>query len=447
MKLMLTVETFKSGDRNGVVWASATGVDALGRRARAAFRDPREGDGRKRATAMIEQMTAAVPPGQDVADIRPIVECFGSWRERPLYRQGKPVMKGDEPATERFFEVASFNLLSGPALELRRTKHRASQVVDVVAAALEAGDPVKAADVALEFLRLFSGRPADELDDVDADEPDEAGPEAPVGPEAAAAAPGSAPMADAEAPQPDAPAAAEPPVVGTDVVEIEEVAPVAQEATVAAPASQADAEPAAPAPIADRPAQAAPTEEIPAAPQSASAEVDGDFESLVAAVEAAPPVHPEPAAGESSPAARTAPPRPDLGKAPPSSAAARQPLAPRAPAAAPRPAAAPLVRPVAPASVRPVAGRPAVPAAAAPRPAIHTPAQRQGGAQAPQRTAAPASELRLAPTAAIAPPSGVYRRPEPGEDPEALAAAHLARRRGPGVPQAVRPPQVRPGVR
>ena len=61
MKLILTVDTFKSGEKNGIAWASASGIDAAGRRARAAFWDPREGDGRKRATAMIDQMDRAIP--------------------------------------------------------------------------------------------------------------------------------------------------------------------------------------------------------------------------------------------------------------------------------------------------------------------------------------------------------------------------------------------------
>lgn len=178
MKLILTVDTFKSGEKNGVAWASASGIDAGGRTARAAFRDPREGDGRKRATAMIEQMARLIPEGQDVTDIRPIVECLGSWRDRPLFRDGKPIMRGAEQVKERYFETVSFNVLSGPALELRRTKQRASEVVDVVSAALQAGDASKAAETALEFLRLFSGRPADEIEDADADEPD--APDAPA---------------------------------------------------------------------------------------------------------------------------------------------------------------------------------------------------------------------------------------------------------------------------
>ncbi|GJD91594.1 hypothetical protein BHAOGJBA_5142 [Methylobacterium hispanicum] len=429
MKLMLTVETFKSGDKHGVVWASATGVDALGRRARAAFRDPREGDGRKRATAMIEQMAAAVPPGQDVADIRPIVECFGSWRDRPLTREGKPVMRGGEQMKDRYFEVASFNLLSGPALELRRTKQRACEVVDAVAAAMQAGDASKAAETALEFLRLFSGRPADEIDDVDADEPDAIALEVSPAPDAVdlASAAESPEIAAVEAPQADVPAAEQ--VVAADVRDLS----VGREAAV--DPSSSDVEPMRPA--AEAAAEVSPHLENGIGTAAAGT---AEVESFVAAVEAAPPVHPEPEAGTPAAPARAAPSRPDLGKAPPLSAAApRQPLPPRAPPVAPRPAAAP--------AVRPVMARPPVQQAAPTRPAVQPPAQRTSGVEAPQRNAAPASEPRVAPTAAIAPPSGGYRRPEPGEDPEALAAAHLARKQRPGMPQAVRPAPIRPGVR
>lgn len=428
MKLILTVETFKSGEKNGVVWASATGLDALGRRARAAFRDPREGEGRKRATAMIEQMTGAIPAGQDVADIKPIVECFGSWRDRPVFQAGKQVMRGGEPAMERYFEVASFNLLSGPALELRRTKQRASEIVDVVAASLEAGDPIKAAEAALEFLRVFSGRPADELEDVDADEPDEAGPDTPVAAEGAATGPDSPEASLVEVRQQEVREATVETVVEAgsgveDAAAVEADAPVVEDAAGEVPVD------AAPAP-------------------APAAEIDGDFESLVAAVEAAPPVHPEPVREQAAAPVRPAVARPDHGKAPPTVVAApRQPLPPRPPAVAPRPMAAPAVRPVSSAPVRPVGVAAPASQAAGPRPVVQQPAVRQVGAQAPQRTAAPASAPRVAPTAAIAPPAGGYRQPEQGEDPEALAAAHIARRQRTGPPPAVRSATVRPIVR
>ena len=459
MKLILTVHTFKSGEKNGVAWASASGFDAMGRKARAAFRDPQEGDGRKRATAMIEQMARVIPEGQDVTDIRPIVECLGSWRDRTLHRDGKPITRGGEPVKERYFEVASFNILSGPALELRRTKQRASEVVDAVSAALEAGDGVKAAETALEFLRLFSGRPADEIEDVDADEP----------------------LADAAAPAAAEPAA-EPPVEGTaapiegaileavpaarTILEIEAgaqpVVPV-PDLPVAGPDTTAvDVEPVVEAAaVADVSVQdAEPTVDPDVAPQPTQTPAD-DFESLVAAVEAAPPVHHEPSTDREVPArpAPAAPARPDLG--------VRTSAAPR-PALPPRPAMGGLVRPGMPAAGRgagvvgqaPRAPQPAQAArpdetreprssevvttpsrAAAPQPA----ASRGGSGPAGLR---PVSAPRVAPSAAVTPPGATgYRTPAPGEDPEALAAAHLARTGRPGMPQSLRPAPARPGSR
>lgn len=323
MKLILTVDTFKSGDKNGIAWASATGIDAGGRRARAAFRDPREGDGRKRATAMIEQMARAIPEGQDVSDIKPIVECLGSWRDRPLFRDGKPIMRGTEQVKERYFETVSFNVLSGPALELRRTKQRASEVVDVVSAALQAGDAAKAAEAALEFLRVFSGRPVDEIEDADADEPD--APDAP----ASDAAPGSVDASELRiAPEVagDAPSSVEVDVAPTvEPIAVEEL--VVQEAVAQTPVAETAEVRTTPADVgivegevvasAPEP-ETAPVEEKPAlAVDPTVAILADDYESLVAALESAPPLAVDPvpeAVVEPAPqaqAARPDPARPD----------------------------------------------------------------------------------------------------------------------------------------
>jgi hypothetical protein len=453
MKLILTVDTFKSGEKNGIAWASASGIDAAGRRARAAFRDPREGDGRKRATAMIDQMARAIPEGQDVTDIRPIVECLGSWRDRPLYREGKPITRAGEPVKERYFEVASFNILSGPALELRRTKQRASEVVDAVAAALEAGDNVKAAETALEFLRLFSGRPADEIEDVDADEPDEPVADAPV-----AAAVAGEPVAAPAAPEVDGTVA--PIEAVTLEAEPASLAPVAPTPTqieaVALPTEAADVDQSpvigtAQADVADQSSDSKPAGSEEGTKQELP---NDDFESLVAAVEAAPPVHPEAAQEVPAKPASAAPARPDLGSRPTTGAR---------PALPPRPAMGGLVRPGGPVAARgtgpvvqsaptaqpartvqaanPPAGGPAPNRGAAPQ---STPA-RVGAAPSVSR---PATPPRLAPSSAVAPPGGTgYRTPAPGEDPEALAAALSARTSRPGMPQSLRPAPARPGSR
>lgn len=470
MKLILTVDTFKSGDKNGVAWASASGIDAVGRRARAAFRDPREGDGRKRASAMIDQMARTIPEGQDVADIRPIVECMGSWRDRPISREGKPVMRAGEPVKERYFEVVSFNILSGPALELRRTKQRASEVVDAVQAALQAGDAHKAAETAMDFLRLFSGRPADDLDDVDADEPDAPNASngvvdaAPVSAEIATVATEvSAPIVDADtaaAPIADAPvveAVAAAPAVEPTVAEATVVEAVAEDVVVASDVPQPSSATEASAPeagIASEPAVEAPEAPVAATPN--------DFESLVSALEAAPPLVAEADAGKPIEAdvPVAAPSRPDLGARPPAPASAARPALP------PRPAMGGLQRPGGVVAARPAVGAVAQPA---------QPPQRVGGAPATvSRAAAPApmagrmastqpaparvgpgpgglrpvAAPRLAPSAAVAPPVGAgYRTTEPGEDPEALAAVHLAKAARPGMPQSLRPAPTRPGVR
>lgn len=460
MKLILTVDTFKSGDRNGIAWASATGIDAGGRRARAAFRDPREGDGRKRATAMIEQMARAIPEGQDVSDIKPIVECLGSWRDRPLFRDGKPIMRGNEQVKERYFETASFTVLSGPALELRRTKQRASEVVDVVSAALQAGDAAKAAEAALEFLRVFSGRPADEIEDADVDEPD--APDAPASdvlPDARAAADlpstaqvvvGAASPAPIDvAPIPD-PAAAEEPVVPGPVAET----PVVETAEVRMPPADVET-------VVDEVLASGAELETSQVPEKSAPAVDAgvaladDFESLVAAVEAAPPLAVEPAAevvAEPAPAAQAAV-RPDPVARPAAAGPGARPALPPRPAMGgpQRPAAAP-ARPSVGAGaqppVRPQTGvAHAAPAAPARAPAgpTQTGPVRVGPAPGAVR---PVSAPRLAPSAAVAPPVGSgYRRTEPGEDPEALAAVHMAKASRPGMPQAVRPAPPRPGVR
>jgi hypothetical protein len=48
----------------------------------------------------------------------------------------------------------------------------------------------------------------------------------------------------------------------------------------------------------------------------------------------------------------------------------------------------------------------------------------------------------------VTPPGATgYRTPAPGDDPEALAAAHLARAGRPGMPQSLRPAPARPGSR
>lgn len=461
MKLILTVDTFKSGEKNGIAWASASGIDAAGRRARAAFRDPWEGDGRKRATAMIDQMARTIPDGQDVTDIRPVVECLGSWRDRPLYREGKPIMKGGEPVKERYFEVASFNILSGPALELRRTKQRASEVVDAVAAALESGDNVKAAETALEFLRLFSGRPADEIEDVDADEPDE-----PVAHAPAADAVAGEPVAASEVDGMVAPIEAvtlevQPTSVAPTAptpVEIEAVA-LPTEAVADLPAvgpEAADVDQPPPtgtfqADVADQVPPSKPADGGEVAKQAASSD---DFESLVAAVEAAPPVHPEAAPEVSAKPASAAPARPDLGGRPTTGAR---------PALPPRPAMGGLVRPGGPVPAR--GAGPVVQSAATSQPArtgqaanppVGGPAPNRGAApqSAPARVGGapsvsrPATPPRLAPSSAVAPPGGTgYRTPAPGEDPEALAAALSARTSRPGMPQSLRPAPARPGTR
>ena len=455
MKLILTVDTFKSGEKNGIAWASASGIDAAGRRARAAFRDPREGDGRKRATAMIDQMARAIPEGQDVTDIRPIVECLGSWRDRPLYREGKPITRAGEPVKERYFEVASFNILSGPALELRRTKQRASEVVDAVSAALEAGDTAKAAETALEFLRLFSGRPADEIDDVDADEPDEPTAALPVAavdvdgaPAPIEAAPIEAEPVEAE---PVAAAPAAPTEVGIDAVALqtEVVSPLPAVGPEVVDAGQAQTIETVATDV-GAPAQA----EAPMAADPTAAPAD-DFESLVAAVEAAPPVHPEavPEAEVQAKPASAAPARPDLGNRPATGAR---------PALPPRPAMGGVVRPGGPVAAR--GAGPVVQSAATPQPARTAQAANMpAGGTAPGRVATqaaparlgaapavsrPATPPRLAPSSAVAPPGGTgYRTPAAGEDPEALAAALTARTSRPGMPQSLRPAPARPGTR
>lgn len=450
MKLILTVDTFKSGEKNGIAWASASGIDAAGRRARAAFWDPREGDGRKRATAMIDQMDRAIPDGQDVTDIRPIVECFGSWRDRPLYREGKPITRGGQPVKERYFEVASFNILSGPALELRRTKQRASEVVDAVSAALEAGDTAKAAETALEFLRLFSGRPADEIEDVDADEPDEPTAAEPVAAVEVDGAPAPIEAVAIEA-EPLAAAPAAPTEVVSDAVALptEEIAALPAVGPEVADGGEAPLIGTAATDV-GAPAQA----EAPMAGDPTAAPAD-DFESLVAAVEAAPPVHPEAVPQAEIPAkpASAAPARPDLGNRPATGAR---------PALPPRPAMGGVVRPGGPVTAR--GAGPVVQSAATPQPARTAQvAQAPAGGAAPSRVAPqaaparlgaapgvsrPATPPRLAPSSAVAPPGGTgYRTPAAGEDPEALAAALTARTSRPGMPQSLRPAPARPGTR
>ncbi len=427
------------------------------------------------AEALLKQLQAGAAPGEGPADRRPIVEAEGEFKERP-----RPPRAGETaPRTERYFNAQTFNVLSGPSVELEKTRRMGAVALKSAEKHLKAGD-VQEAYLALERFVAETTRmprPSVEMDPDVAVEPadDAKGPEEKAeerfeamdrrragAVEAAPAQPSEAsPRADVPAEGQDAPevaADAEPqaPVGEPAVADAEAAEPAMPDPASVAPSAESQAETAA-EPVEG--ARAEPTEAgaateadlvpeaagEPSAPVASEAGAEDDVvfgadESQEPSASAAAPApvadaaskeaEPAPAAAADAPA-QPAGPSTVAGARPamPARPAGRpvMPARPGVPAASPggastaRPAV-PLARPQAPAA------RPAAPAAGAARPSTPvspTAAARPAGAPRPGSVPGGGPALIRPMPGRVAPRVGVMPRPAPAEPegPEAEAPA------------------------
>src|SRR3546814_1570846 len=88
-----------------------------------------------KAHALNREMENLTPSGQDISGMRFAVELIGEFRD------GKPRQRADGSTTRmRSFFIASYHVLTGPALELTRLRRDAVEVMERAAEAAASND-------------------------------------------------------------------------------------------------------------------------------------------------------------------------------------------------------------------------------------------------------------------------------------------------------------------
>src|SRR3546814_8312106 len=152
MKTIVEVEDFKFGhfERDGAekAYARIGGRDSRGRWLSAVAFD-------NKAHALNREMENLTPSGQDISGMRFAVELTGEFRD------GRPRQRADGSTTRtRSFFVASYHVLTGPALELTRLRRDAVEVMERAAEAAASNDHQVAYDALNGFLARITGRQA-----------------------------------------------------------------------------------------------------------------------------------------------------------------------------------------------------------------------------------------------------------------------------------------------
>lgn len=382
MRTIVEVEDFKFGhfEREGTEkpYARIGGRDAKGRWLSAVAFDAK-------AEALNREMENLTPEGQDISAMRLAVELTGEFRD------GKPRRRADgTQVRSRSFFVASYHVLTGPALELTRLRRDAVDVMSRAADAAASNDHRAAYEALHGFIARMTGRPA---------------PAEEVADDLEASAQASKPA------ETDAVAAPEAEVQEADVAEEKTV-----EADASAPETVADSAPAADRSAEDKAAVSTPADAEPApaegaeaaseAKAEASSPADGVPPAENAEAEAAPAVQDEAAPATEDVASKSEAPA-DSKPSPqaPQPATKLQGFGRPLPGNRPQPG----ISRVAPA--RPIAAPTAVP----------------GGAPA----GAPAGAKPASPR-----PAGLSALAARNPDPEAAAAAHYARKDAAGGAKA-----------
>lgn len=254
------------------------------------------------AVAFHEKVNALCPADEDVASRRLAFEVEGEWMERPrLDKQRQPVLDADGRAMkDRSFRVVSFKHMTGPAVEIVRTRADASSALDA-SASLAAGGDMAAAYRTLEaFVAAVARRPAPSAG-VAEDLDDNAAPAPSAAPEEAAEAALAKREASSRPAAPRLPtskSADEANQSGRDEEHAEE--------SQTAPGSEASA-------AGD---DAGPSEDAPPPPAEASSDDEAPIPEGPAPEEQAPEPAPAPAPQAAKPAARPGvppmPPRPGM---------------------------------------------------------------------------------------------------------------------------------------
>jgi len=291
MKSIIEISRYQSGEKEGNVWVRLLGLGEGGRHtvAHVAMGPV--------AAALRGELDKLVPPGEDIASRRLLVDFEGNYGNgKPRFRNGKPETRADgSPAYSRVFYVDKFTILNGPTLELARNRRDAS-VMRAKAEALAAEGKFEEAYGLLDDLaaRVCNLPPRTPIVKDDLAEDEEFGETT-----AATAAPRPPEDAAPARAEPTAQAFATHEAPADEVSESQAPANPAPEAPVpeaAAPEAQAAEAPVHESPAAESPSEeaaqpAAPTPEEPSAPrgmallESLQTKPAGGFDPEAAAAE------------------------------------------------------------------------------------------------------------------------------------------------------------------
>jgi len=185
MKLTLEINGLQSGksskEDNPYDWTTITGHTAKGVKCYAKAYDDT-------GLALEREIVKHTPSGEEIGTTRIVVQMTGEWRD------GKPYKRASDgkTVTNRYFRISTFDILTGPQLELARLKRDLAAKLTLAEDLRASGRMGLAYRTIAEFAAVISNRELDlddiavseEADEVVYGEPDAASSD----PEAAAAA-------------------------------------------------------------------------------------------------------------------------------------------------------------------------------------------------------------------------------------------------------------------
>lgn len=152
MKLVLEISSMGSGSFNHedkeIKWVRLAGKDKEGRYSVAQTKG-------YVAESIIREIGKMLVPGEEISSRRFIVDLTGQWVD------GKPWEKDGRTIRNRYFSIASFNILHGPVLELNRVRREAAEVVSTALEIYKGGDVHSAFRTLLDHAAKISGTAID----------------------------------------------------------------------------------------------------------------------------------------------------------------------------------------------------------------------------------------------------------------------------------------------